>query len=118
MRKLFRSKGKLRTFALFKSNFEKELYLETVDDIYKRKCLTRFKISAHRLEVESGRYKKQPVSDRICKFCKLDQIEDEIHFLCNCSAYNFERQTFFHFSYCKYSKLRLLSEKEKFIWLM
>ena len=65
------------------------------DDIYKRKCLTRFRISAHRLEIESGSYKKQPVSDRICKFCKLDQIEDEIHFLCNCSAYNFERQTFF-----------------------
>ena len=26
--------GKLRTFALFKSNFEKEVYIETVDDIY------------------------------------------------------------------------------------
>ena len=80
--------------------------------------MTRFRISAHRLEVESGRYKKQPVSDRICKFCKLDQIEDEIHFLCNCSAYNFETQFFSASVTANIPNFRLLNEKEKFIWFM
>ena len=104
--------GKLRTFALFKSNFEEESYLETVNDIYKRKRLTRVRLSAHRLEVESGRNKKQPVSERICKLCKLDQVEDEIHFLCNCSAYNTERQTFFASVIANIPNFRLLNKQE------
>ena len=44
--------------------FQKEVYLETFKDVQKRKCLTQFRISAHRLEVESGRYKKKSVSER------------------------------------------------------
>ena len=47
--------GKLRTYALFKSNFQKEVYLQTVKDVQKRKYLTQFRGSAHRLEIESGR---------------------------------------------------------------
>ena len=76
----FIKQGKLRTYALFKSNFKKEVYLETVNDVQKRKCLTQFRVSAHRLEIESGRYKKKTVSERICKFCYLNTIEDEVHF--------------------------------------
>ena len=44
----FIKQGKLRTYALFKSNFQKEVYLETVKDVQKRKCLTQFRVSAHR----------------------------------------------------------------------
>ena len=71
---------KLRNYALFKSIFQKEVYLETVKDVEKRKCLTQFKISAHQLEIESGRYKKRSVSERTCKFCYSDTVEDEGHF--------------------------------------
>ena len=45
-----------------------------------KKCLTQFRVSAHRLEIESGRYKKKTVSERICKFCNLNTVEDEVHF--------------------------------------
>ena len=63
-------------------------------DIQKRKCLTQFRVRAHRLEIASGRYKKNTVSERICKFCNLNTVEDEVHFLFNCSAYHNERQPF------------------------
>ena len=86
---------KLRTYDLFKSKFQKEANGETVKDVQKRKCLTQFRVSIHRLEIGSGRYKKRAVSERICKFCYLNTIEDEVHFLCNCSAYHNERQRFF-----------------------
>ena len=33
--------------------------------------------------LETGRYTRKKVEDRICKLCKLD-IEDEIHFVCVC----------------------------------
>ena len=37
-------------------------------------------VSAHRLEIESGRYKIKSVSERICQYCKLNAVEDEVHF--------------------------------------
>lgn len=30
--------------------------------------------------IESGMYKKKSVSERICKFCNSNNVEDEIHF--------------------------------------
>ena len=86
--------GKLRTFSLFKSYIYREPHLDLVPDITKRKSLTKFRISAYKLEVESGWYKRQPISERICKFCKQNKVEDDVHFLCNCSAYDLERRTF------------------------
>ena len=46
----------------------------------KRKCLTQLRVYAHRLEIESGRYKKKSASERLCKCCNLNAVEDEVHF--------------------------------------
>ena len=54
----------------------------------------------------------------MCKLCKLDQVEDEIYFLYNCSAYNIERQTVFASVIANIPNFRLLNETEKFILLM
>ena len=86
--------GKLRTFALFKPFFQKEIYLEIVKDVHKRKCLTQLRVSAHGLEIESGRYKKKSASERLCKCCNLNAVEEEVHFLSNCSAHQNARQRF------------------------
>jgi hypothetical protein len=45
-----------------------------------RKLLTKFRISAHNLNIEKGRYIGTKVEDRICNLCK-NNIEDEVHFL-------------------------------------
>lgn len=66
-------------------------YLETITDARKRKYLTQLRIYSHRLEVESGRYIKKPLSERICKCCSLNQVEDKKHFLCICPSYDSER---------------------------
>ena len=110
--------GQLRIYALFKSNFQKEVYLQTVKDGQKRKCLTQFRGSAHHLEIEPGRYKKKTVSERICKFCNLNTVEDEVHFLCNCSAYHNERQLFFRYIVGSAPSFRTLDDSAKLIWLM
>ena len=70
--------NKLRTFRLFKYNISFETYLSSAVE-EKRKLLTKFRISAHKLEIEQGRYHGLPVKDRICKLCKAE-VEDEIHF--------------------------------------
>ena len=49
--------GKMRTYYKFKPTFKKEIYLNVIRNRDVRKSLTRFRISAHDLEIEKGRYK-------------------------------------------------------------
>ena len=48
--------GKLRTYNLFKSEFGTETYLDAINDKNVRKNICCFRISAHRLHIEKGRY--------------------------------------------------------------
>ena len=97
--------------------FKKEIYLETVKDVQKRKCLTQLRVSTHRLEIESGRYKKKSASERLCKCCNLNAVEVEVHFLCNCSAYQNARQSFFEFIN-KAPSFKTPHNSARFIWLL
>jgi hypothetical protein len=86
------SGSKLRTYSKFKKTFEYEKYL----DFKKRKEITKLRISAHRLEVEVGRYrpKKGRVKpeERVCKFCDLGKVEDEMHVVMVCPMYVHQRK--------------------------
>ena len=75
-------------------------------------------MSARQLEIESGSYKKKTVTGRICKFCNLNTVEDEVHFLCKCSAYRNERQRFFKYIVDRAPSFRTLDDSAKLIWLM
>ena len=112
------NQGKLRTLYLFKSCFQRERYLETVTDARRRKCLTQLRISSHTLEVESGRYIKKQISERICKCCRLNQVEDEKHFLCICPLYDSERYFFFKYIKDLVPSFNTLDDSAKMIWLM
>lgn len=46
----------------------------------------KFRISNHKLNIETGRYEKISRFDRIYPVCG---IEDEIHFLFNCPKYDY-----------------------------
>ncbi len=39
------------------------------------------------MEIETGRYSNTPVQMRLCRNCDLGEIEDEMHFICNCSKF-------------------------------
>lgn len=54
-----------------------------------RSKLTKLRISAHSLAIETGIYCKPvvPSDTRFCKFCKT-HIEDEVHFLFQCPQYS------------------------------
>ena len=57
-------------------------------------CLYMYRISAHNLTVEKGRYTGIPRHDRICKVCNTGSIENEQHFLLECPAYKLLREDF------------------------
>ena len=51
--------------------------------------------------IELGRYNQNTRDNRNCPFCGSNQIEDEIHFLFNCSKYTLIRNDF-------YNKIKIL----------
>lgn len=57
--------------------------------------LTKLRISAHSLAIETGRYgtTKLPADQRFCKFCPTN-VEDEVHFLFQCPQCNLLRNEY------------------------
>ena len=61
-----------------------------------RVALSHFRVSAHRLEVETGRWHipvAVPVNERKCRTCS-HCLKDEFHFLLECSLYHELRKTY------------------------
>ena len=86
--------SKLEYYAMFKTTFEFEKYLECIENDEFRKSLTRFRVSAHNLEIERGRYYDISRNLRICKLCNMHAVESEFDFLLACSAYRQIRQQY------------------------
>ena len=114
---------KLRTYAQFKTNMKFESYLNSID-VYKfRRDLARFRLSAHDLEIERGRYnqKPKPIELRCCRLClekRIQAVEDEIHFLLHCPSYSVERNEMISKITSKYPAVNDLMDVNKFVWLM
>ena len=55
-----------------------------LEHFYMRKAICKLRLTAHNLLIETGRYvkpKNMPRSERICKNCNLNIIENEFHFV-------------------------------------
>ena len=54
-------------------------YFQILSDFNQRKSLTKFRISNHKLKIETGRYSKPitPLENRIWEKCFSDEIESE-----------------------------------------
>ena len=95
------NKTKLRTYTIFKESFHTEQYLKLNLSKCERSTLAQFRLGVLPLEIETGRYKRVhnnngstrrlEVSERICKMCQDNEVEDEKHFLLECSKYSIER---------------------------
>ena len=109
--------GKLRTYALFKTNLCYEPYFDIIRNVDIRKCFTGFRVSSHRLQIELGRYKKVPKEKRLCELCLSGEVEDEIHFVTSCERYDNKRKAFYDTILSLNKHFGNLSKKDKFIWL-
>lgn len=109
--------NKLRTYRLFKNNIGLEKYL-LLNNCKTLNELTKFRISAHELEIEKGRHKGIPPDKRFCKLCNNDIVEDEIHFLLQCPSLKTERSSFISDLSSKFTNFKTLNDQSKFVWLM
>ena len=94
-RKKDNQRNKLRSYRIFKKQYELENYLISIKNIKHRITLTRLRISDHNLMIEKGRHTKPYTTPekRICPTCKND-VEDEFHFIIKCPTYKKEREDF------------------------
>ena len=109
--------SKLRTYALIKTNIGREPYLKEIKNTKYRQKLTKFRLSNHRLLIESGRHMKLPITERICPMCRAG-IEDEIHFLVKCNFYESARKPLLDMCVQLKPHFDFYSDEEKFQFIM
>ena len=75
-------------FYITFANFKRQDYLDCLKVDKFRKCFSRYRLSSHRLDIETGRWTrphKTPLENRKCKQCNI--LEDEFHFVLECVLY-------------------------------
>ena len=107
---------KLRTYTIVKNTYNYEPYLDLIKNVEQRKMLTRFRISAHDLNIERGRYTKLQIEDRKCLFC--NKVEDEKHFLLVCNHYDTIRKPFLDELFKENVNLTQLNVDNLFLYLL
>ena len=88
-----RNVPKLRTYMQFKHSFKTETYLTMNLNRNERSVMAQFRCGVLPLRIETGRFVGEQVGDRLCRFCDLNLIEDEKHFLLVCPSYANLRET-------------------------
>ena len=120
--KLINGKGKvsnkLKTYCQFKHNFNLSEYLTIGIPVKKRRLLTKLRISAHSLHIETGRYNKIQAENRLCNFCSDSVIEDEYHFMLACSRYTNIRNKLLSTLRAHDPTFNQLDDRDTFIYLM
>ena len=88
--------NKLRLYKTLKGSFRTEPYIENIRNRNQRCWLSRYRTSAHTLQIEFGRYSNPitPLAERKCCYCKSGQIDDEQHFILFCDIFRLKRQCF------------------------
>ena len=108
---------RLASYNRVKHSFEQEIYIDILTEKKYKVALTKFRLSSHTFEIETGRYHNIPRSERKCKFCPMNVIENEFHFLLACPLYNDLRRKYFKPYFCRWPTLhkfeRLMTSTKK-----
>ena len=79
--------GKLAPiYSEVKKENREESYISAVEYCKYRSAITKFRISAHNLPVERGRWEGIDKTERKCKKCINNDVGDEKHYILYCNA--------------------------------
>ena len=113
--------NKLRLYKTFKGSFKVEPYIDRVPNRNQRCSLTRMRISAHNLRIETGRYSRPnptPINERTCKYCPDEALDNEAHFLLSCRTFALKRECFFNKMSCIVPNFKTLSDQDKLLTIL
>ena len=105
---------KLRNYTKYKQDIHTEDYVRSNISRSQRSYLAQIRMGILPLNVETGRYLRKPLNERLCLLCTEREIEDEYNFLCSCPSYKTERDKI-----CNYiPNFKNLSPDDQFVLLM
>ena len=84
--------GKLSLYSSIKRVYKMEHYLLSSLSGKQKQCLTKFRISAHKLPIESGRQHNIPQHERKCNLCSQNVVGNEYHYFIECDQLNDSRR--------------------------
>ena len=84
-------RNKLLTYKLFKTDYIAEDFCKMFIPISHRSAFSKFRCGVAPIRIETVRFVNLEVSQRFCPFCNF--VEDEMHVILNCDAYNDLRNT-------------------------
>ena len=87
--------SKIKFISSWKDNTRLEDYPAKIQDHQLRKIITKFRMRDHDLQIKKGRHLGIKREERFCPICPTTSMEDEDHFLVDCSLYSPFRQVIF-----------------------
>ena len=108
----------IETYALYKSQYVSEKYLDLISDPKYRIAVSKLRDSSHNLEIERGLYTRLKVypENRLCPLCYV--VDNEIHFVVRCRINETLRITLWNKINAIDSGFAHLDDKDKFCYLM
>ena len=108
----------IETYALYKSQYVSEKYLDMISDPKYRIAVSKLRASSHNLEIERGRYTRPKVNpeNRLCPLCYV--VDNEIHFVVRCRINETLRITLWNEINAIDSGFAYLDDKDKLCYLM
>ena len=109
-------------YGLMKKEYTMEHYLSRVHINQIRNIITKFRVNAHKLRINSGAYEHNggpiPTDERICKFCNLNIVENETHFIIQCTKYQEIREIFIKNISVHNKQFSTLTIKEQTLYIL
>ena len=112
------NKPKLRTYVLFKDKVAPEMYCSKIIDRQRRAIFAQFRCGILPIKIETGRFRKMKVEERLCEMCNLGKVEDEAHFLCECPRYKELRVPLIRTANDRLANFNVLSYNEQLSFLV
>ena len=88
-------KPKLRLFKEVMCEDGAERYVKLNLTSGERSMIAQIRMGILPIRVETGRYTNMKMNDRLCQICNTANVEDEIHFIMDCSLYDDLRHEIF-----------------------
>ena len=112
-------KPKLRTYIRIKSVFGTEDYLKLpCISRSEKSLLAQLRLSTLPLRIETGRFRGEDIGLRLCVFCTMNVVEHEQHFICECDAYDVDREILYTIANTQYPLFNMLCQYDQFNFLL
>ena len=70
------------------------------------------------LNIETGRFRNIDVENRKCTLCNHNEVENEVHFVCECPVYDDHRSVMYNEILNKHSDFDIYLNQDKFNYIV